>query len=139
MSAGGPYLRTAAWANWSFPFAPSSINLEHHLEHSFAFAGDLARYEESVCAMHLSLGGPPATAAELVDSRTTPDMGIDWVAEGARCSVPIDDDELDARWFALVQRHLDAAVVRANATGAMGRCLTMMVDARPSTVARAGQ
>ena len=107
---------------------PTKAHLAEHLQWAFAFVGDTERYAESVCAMHLSLGGPPTDASELdILARATPKVGIDWVSEGERCGMPVDDDPTDEAWFELVTKRLDATIAKANAKDhvAMARCLAM--------------
>lgn len=92
---------------------PSRVGVTELVDNYFAFIGDTDRYIESVCAFHLTMGGPPAVPEEVVDARQTPSSGIDWVAEGQRCGFPIDDDPDDELLFALARAKLDGAIAAA--------------------------
>lgn len=100
------------------------------MPHNFAFLGQMERYDESVCLMHLKLGGAPATESPFSSNsnRATP-PNLDWHAEAAACglSALLEDDPLDERVYELAARAMDEtrdAVEKAD-SGALAACLEL--------------
>ena len=97
-----------------------------HLNEKVAFVGLTERYEESVCAFHLSMGGPTTHPAELsTNARSSLVSGIDWHAETKRCNVTsLDNDLADSALFLASQRRLDETIadIEKRQPGAMEAC-----------------
>jgi hypothetical protein len=97
------------------------------LRDHYAFVGMTERFAESICAFHLSLGGPaPDAAAFGVHARRTPESGVDWEAEAERCGQPIGTgvDPADEELYEQAGLALDrtvAAIGRAR----MEACLAL--------------
>jgi len=130
MAFGDFFLAINASLNATQPPLPTDTAAVESVLDNFAFVGTTERFNESVCAFHLALGGSPPSVDELlVHGRKSTPSGIDWPAEAERCGLPtylIDDTDPDAEIYRLVDARLDATIadLEVDMPGAMQACLS---------------